>query len=125
MDEIIHDAFDRILARDFHPRRSSFADRVVVLVVSAQGLVDNGGFAYFHGLPFDPPADPEDFERVYAAIGADACADAFREASRATAAAARSTGAISTMSSSPPATRCTGGCRPGSPSTGSSWRRSG
>lgn len=80
MDEIIHDAFDRILARDFHPRRSSFADRVVVLVVSAQGLVDNGGFAYFHGLPFDPPADPEDFERVYAAIGADACADAFREA---------------------------------------------
>lgn len=80
MDEIIHDAFDRILARDFHPQRSSFADRVVVLVVSAQGLVDNGGFAYFHGLPFDPPADPEDFERVYEAIGAVACADAFRDA---------------------------------------------
>lgn len=80
MDEIIHDAFDRILGRDFHPLRSSFADRVVVLVVSAQGLVDNGGFAYFHGLPFDPPADPEDFERVYAAIGAERCAAAFREA---------------------------------------------
>jgi hypothetical protein len=80
MDELLAETFDRIVNRGFDPRNSSFPDRVVVLVVSAQGIIDNGGFAYFHSLPFDPPADPEDFERVYTEIGADECAAAFREA---------------------------------------------
>lgn len=80
MDDTTSAAFDRILAAGFDPRRAPFAHRVVVLVVAAQGILDNGGFAYLLDRPFDPPADDEDFVRAYEAIGAGACAAAIKSA---------------------------------------------
>ena len=80
MDDTTSATFDRILAAGFEPRRASFEERVVVLVVAAQGILDNGGFAYLLDKPFDPPADDADFARAYAAIGAHDCAAAIATA---------------------------------------------
>jgi hypothetical protein len=80
MDASTSAAFERILAAGFEPRLAPFPHRVVVMVVAAQGILDNGGFAYLLGLPFDPPADEQDFVRAYAAIGAHDCAAAIEAA---------------------------------------------
>jgi hypothetical protein len=80
MNDTVSTTFDRILATGFNPKSASFEERVVVLVVAAQGILDNGGFAYLLGKPFDPPANDEDFARAYAAIGAHDCAVAIAAA---------------------------------------------
>ncbi len=82
MDEQLEAVFDAIMERGFDPARSPWPDRVVVFVVSVQGIVDNGGCAYLLSLPFDPPAPEGDLERAFEAIGAHDCAEALREARR-------------------------------------------
>jgi hypothetical protein len=82
MDEQLEAVFDAIMERGFDPACSPWPDRVVVFVVSVQGILDNGGCAYLFSLPFDPPAPEGDVERAFEAIGAHDCAAALREARR-------------------------------------------
>jgi hypothetical protein len=82
MDEHLEAIFDAIMERGFDPVASPWPDRVIVFVVSVQGILDNGGCTYLFSLPFDPPAPEGDIERAFEAIGAHDCALALREARR-------------------------------------------
>lgn len=47
------------------------------MLVTAQGIIDNGGFEYFFGVPFQIEPNMTDFVTVYATVGANSSAKAF------------------------------------------------
>ena len=72
MDEekLINFTFNKIIEGGFNPRTSPLKDKVVVMVLSAQGVIDNGGFEYFFEEEFNGNPDLNDFVLVFNAIGA-------------------------------------------------------
>lgn len=50
------------------------------MLLTAQGMIDNGGFEYFFENDFEGDPDMNDFPLVYAAVGAMASAAAVKEA---------------------------------------------
>lgn len=72
---------DRIVSRPgFDIRSASKAEQTVVVVVSADGVIGNGGLGYFFEQPWDGDPTPDIFIDAYRSIGADACADALTTA---------------------------------------------
>ncbi|WP_255990424.1 DMP19 family protein [Chitinolyticbacter albus] len=69
-------ACERIEARGFDPLTAPEVDRTVMVVVTAQGLIDNGGFAYLFDPGFAVKPDWNWFVTAYRAIGALETADA-------------------------------------------------
>lgn len=82
MTELVDKTFERILDKGFDPHSAPFPYKVVVMLTTAQGIIDNGGFEYFFESPFDGTPDMDDFPRVYEAVGALGSADTVREALR-------------------------------------------
>lgn len=80
MNSLISETADRIIAGGFDPRTSPWAHRVCVMLLTAQGLIDNGGLDYFFGNEFEGDPDMNDFPRVYDAVGAKMSAAALKEA---------------------------------------------
>jgi hypothetical protein len=79
--EVLDRVFEKITARpDFNINTASQVEQVVVLVTTAQGLIDNGGFAYFFENDFEGKPDYQLFVNAFDAIGATESAQAFREA---------------------------------------------
>ena len=80
MADLIDVTVDRIVKNGFDPIHSPFAHKVAVMLTTAQGIIDNGGFEYFFGVPFNMESNIEDFVTVYETVGAIESAKAFREA---------------------------------------------
>jgi hypothetical protein len=80
MSDLINATVDRLVQRGFDPVHAPFAHKVAVMLVTAQGLIDNGGFEYLFGNRFRQEPRMEDFIAVYEAVGAPKSAQAFREA---------------------------------------------
>jgi len=80
MTDLIDATVDRIVKNGFDPIQSPFAHKVAVMLTTAQGIIDNGGFEYFFGVPFNIEPDMEDFIKAYEAVGALGSAKAFEEA---------------------------------------------
>jgi hypothetical protein len=80
MVDLIDATVDRIVKKGFDPNQSPFAHKVAVMLTTAQGIIDNGGFEYFFGLPFHVQPNMEDFVAVYESVGANRSAKAFEEA---------------------------------------------
>ena len=80
MADLIDTTVDKLVKRGFDPMRSPFAHKVAVMLVTAQGIIDNGGFEYLFGNPFHQETRLEDFVKVYEAVGAAESAEAFRGA---------------------------------------------
>lgn len=80
MTSLITETANRIIAGGFDPRRSPWEHRVCVMLITAQGIIDNGGFEYFFENEFEGDTDMSDFPRVYEAIGAESSAAAVKEA---------------------------------------------
>ena len=78
--DLITETLRRVTADGFDPRAAPWEHKVCVMLHAAQGLVDNGGFAYFFACPFDGEPDMQDFPAVFEAVGAHASAQALREA---------------------------------------------
>lgn len=51
-----------------------------MMLITAQGVIDNGGFEYFFENEFDGNPDMSDFVLVYEAVGASSSASAMKEA---------------------------------------------
>ncbi|MDD2761017.1 MAG: hypothetical protein PHH11_12085 [Methylomonas sp.] len=82
MADLIDTTVDKLVQRGFDPMRSPFAHKVAVMLVTAQGIIDNGGFEYLFGNPFHQDTRLEDFIKVYEAVGAAESAEAFSAALR-------------------------------------------
>lgn len=80
MVKLISETADRILAGGFNPRTSPWEHRVCMMLITAQGIIDNGGFEYFFESEFDGSPDMNDFVLVYDAVGASSSANAVKEA---------------------------------------------
>ena len=80
MDDLIEATCARIDAAGFHPQRSPLAHRIVMMVASAQGILEAGGYEALFSVPFDPPVALEEFPPLYDALGATAAAGLFRQA---------------------------------------------
>ena len=80
MDDLIEATCARIDAAGFHPQRSPLAHRLVMMVASAQGILEAGGYEALFSVPFDPPVALEEFPPLYDALGAAPAAALFREA---------------------------------------------
>jgi len=68
--DIIDTTFDRIMEKGFDVNHSPFSHKVVVMVVTAQGIIDNGGFDYFFEQEFEGNPNYQDFVNVFKEIGA-------------------------------------------------------
>jgi hypothetical protein len=80
MADLIDTTVDKLIRRGFDPMRSPFAHKVAVMLVTAQGIIDNGGFEYLFGNPFHQETRLEDFIAIYEAVGAAKSAEAFQVA---------------------------------------------
>ena len=78
--DLIDITVDRLIKSGFNPVNSPFAHKVAVLLTTAQGLIDNGGFEYLFGYPFEQEPIKDDFVLVYEAIGAKDSSIAFQKA---------------------------------------------
>lgn len=57
------------------PRSLKIADQTILAVSSAQGVIDNGGFAYFFGADWPGQPPYSFFSDAYRRIGAEAAAN--------------------------------------------------
>ena len=80
MADLIDVTVDRIVKNGFDPIQSPFAHKVAVMLTTAQGIIDNGGFEYFFGVSFHVQPNMEDFVTIYEAVGATRSAKALEEA---------------------------------------------
>lgn len=79
LDEFAEIAFSRLEEVDGDPSRLPKPLATLVIVVSAQGVIDNGGLEYFYSADF-PGAPPYSlFAEAYAEIGAPRAARAITE----------------------------------------------
>ncbi len=79
-EDIIDKTFDHIIQKGFDVNTSSLQDKVVVLVTTAQGIIDNGGFQYFFENEFEGDPNLQDFVSVFEQIGALESAGAIKKA---------------------------------------------
>jgi hypothetical protein len=75
--DIIDSTVERIVKNGFDPIHSPMPHKVAVMLTTAQGLIDNGGFEYFFGVPFNIEPNMEDFIRAYQTVGAIKSASLF------------------------------------------------
>ena len=74
------EAFERLAQNDSDPLRLEEPWKTIILIYSAQGIIDNGGFVYFfendwpHFTPYDEFAD------AYDRIGLNCAAESIRTA---------------------------------------------
>lgn len=78
--ETIVRTFDRVMRQGFSPKTSPMKDKVVILVSTAQGIIDNGGFEYFFEQEFEDGTELRDFVHVSKEIGAIESSVAINEA---------------------------------------------
>ncbi len=72
----------RFIQRDeksFSIHKLNRHERTIILIISGQGIIDNGGFQYFFCNNFKEPPDYNWFTQAYNDIGAIECAKAFQE----------------------------------------------
>lgn len=79
-EDIIDCIFKKIIAIGFDVNRSPLTHKVFILVYSAQGIIDNGGFEYFFESPFEGSPDYQEFVEAFIQIGAIKCAEAIKKA---------------------------------------------
>jgi hypothetical protein len=79
-EDIVDKVFDKIMQDGFDVHRSPLAHKVVVMVTTAQGVIDNGGFDYFFEQSFAGEPDYQEFVTVYNEIGAFESAGAIEQA---------------------------------------------
>lgn len=72
--------FDRITKAGFDRKTASLYKKVIVMVTTAQGIIDNGGFEYFFETKFEGPTEYCDFIEVYREIGMHKCATTMEQA---------------------------------------------
>jgi len=76
----IDKTFDKIMASGFNVNTAPLQNKVVVMITTAQGIIDNGGFDYFFESEFEDNPDMQDFVLVYKEIGAIESAVAIEKA---------------------------------------------
>ena len=76
----IDETFDKIMASGFNVNTAPLQNKVVVMITTAQGIIDNGGFDYFFESEFEDSPDMQDFVTVYKEIGAIESAVAIEKA---------------------------------------------
>ena len=79
ISEVIDKAFDRI-GTGYSTIGLNEAQRTVVLVVAAQGIIDNGGLSTFFHSNFPDQIPYERFAEAFENIGATEAGDAIRKA---------------------------------------------
>ena len=79
-EDIIDCIFKKIIANGFDVNTSPLTHKVVILVYSAQGIIDNGGFEYFFENPFEGNPDYQCFVKSFFQIGAIECSEAIKKA---------------------------------------------
>lgn len=77
--EVINNAFDKI-GTGYSTIGLNEKQRTVVLVVAAQGIIDNGGLSYFFHSNFPDQIPYERFAEAFDNIGASEAGDAIRKA---------------------------------------------
>ena len=77
---VITETVRAITSRGFDPLHAPWDHKVCVMVHAAQGIIDNGGFAYFFETPFEGDPTLDDFPLAFTAIGAFSSAAAMSEA---------------------------------------------
>ncbi|GAB1263586.1 DMP19 family protein [Aurantivibrio infirmus] len=80
MDNRIDEVFDEIVKNGFDPNSATEFEKTIVMVVSAQGIIDNGGFEYFFENTFEGNPSLQDFVVAYREIGMLDCGVAFKKA---------------------------------------------
>jgi len=78
--DTIFKTFDKIMESGFDVNKASLQNKVVVMITTAQGVIDNGGFQYFFEYDFGDAPNMQDFVMIYKEIGAEECAVAIEKA---------------------------------------------
>ena len=80
LSELSTEAFERLESVDSDPLRLPEPWKTIVLVYSAQGVIDNGGFTYFFENDWPNKTPYEEFASAYDRIGKHGAATAIRDA---------------------------------------------
>ena len=76
----IEKTFDQIIQNGFNIDTAPFHEKVVILITTAQGIIDNGGFQYFFENKFENNTNPNEFVKAFEAIDAHESANAIKKA---------------------------------------------
>ncbi len=79
-EDLIWDTHGKIVKTGFNSQTSPWEQKVVMFVLNAQGVIDNGGFEYFFESPFEGNPSLDEFAKAFKEIGSSECAATMEKA---------------------------------------------
>jgi len=79
-EDIISRVQNELIRNGFDPDKSPWEHKVIMFVLAAQGIIDNGGFLYFFESKFQGDPSIDEFVDAFVQIGSIKCAEALEKA---------------------------------------------